>query len=170
MGILVSGWKTFKRALFPTLSFGSCPTYCACSSDMKCSTRSLTTQFCPRSPGTTLLPSSVHRWARRHTRRGSLADLWTCNTSSCRQTPGAGSAAMTTTLRTCRDPSWRDKWPKSAWWGRETGWKDEWRQEEDRGGLEGEYCEWFCAAELHCYLQIVTHCCTCWPSPLDCSQ
>uniref|UniRef100_A0A674MGT9 Ankyrin repeat and sterile alpha motif domain containing 1B n=1 Tax=Takifugu rubripes TaxID=31033 RepID=A0A674MGT9_TAKRU len=42
---------------------------------------------------------------QQRTQRGSRADLWTCSTSSCRRTHGAGSAAMTTTSRTCRDPS-----------------------------------------------------------------
>ncbi|KAI4803171.1 hypothetical protein KUCAC02_006727, partial [Chaenocephalus aceratus] len=65
--------------------------------------------------GTTLLPSSPRRWARQRTRRGSRGGLWTCSTSSCRRTPGAGSAATTTTLRMYRDPSWSDRWPKSAW-------------------------------------------------------
>lgn len=90
-----------------------------------------------RSPAeTTLLPSSARRWARQRTRRGSRADLWTCSTSSCRRTRGADSAAMTTTSRTCRDPSWSDRWPKSAWWGRnwgvdgrgKVGGNNEWRQ------------------------------------------
>lgn len=79
----------------------------------------------PRSPvGTTLLHSSARRSAKQRTRRGSRVDLWTCSTSSCRRTPGAGSAAMTTTSKTCRDPSWSDRWPKSAWWGKggEDGW------------------------------------------------
>lgn len=87
--------------------------------------------LCCRSPAvTTLLPSSARRWARQRTRRGSRADLWTCSTSSCRRTRGADSAAMTTTSRTCRDPSWSDRWPKSAWWGR--NWGGVWR-----GRLEG---------------------------------
>lgn len=100
--------------------------------------------FRPRSPeGTTLLPSSARRWARQRTRRGSRADLWTCSTSSCRRTPGAGSAAMTTTSTTCRDPSWSDRWPKSAWWGREArleGWMEAGRGRE--GWTQGEYYEW----------------------------
>lgn len=124
-----------------------------------CSNHSLTPQFCPRSPvGTTLLPSSARRWARQRTRRGSRVDLWTCSTSSCRQTPGAGSAAMTTTSRTCRDPSWSDRWPKSAWWGREDmleGWMEAGRGWQ--GWTQGSYYEWFCAIELHCCLKMITH-------------
>lgn len=86
-----------------------------------------------RSPGeTTPLPSSAPRSARQRIQQGSLVDLWTSSTSLCRRTPGAGSAAPRTTLRTCRGPSWSDRWLKSAWWDWEE--RDEWRQEVGEGG------------------------------------